>query len=116
MNIAITASQPVIASRGTNTVVRNTKGKNSRKLELTAAGLPVLKAIAYPKPVNAKPQQPDSSANSSTPSSPDSKRTPTMKPIAITGSVSATTSAKSATVSPNSIASRLMGVSARRSK
>ena len=43
---AIVDSHPVSASSGRNVVVRNANGKNSRKLELTAAGLPVFSAIA----------------------------------------------------------------------
>ena len=91
-------------------------GKNSRKLELTAAGLPVFSAMAYPKPVNAKPHKPDSRMNSSSPKTPDAKVTPTMNPMAITGKVRATTRAKSATVKPSNSARRLTGVIARRSK
>ena len=54
--------------------------------------------------------------NSSSPSTPEANSTPTMKPITMTGSVSAITSVKSATVRPSSRARRLTGVSAKRSK
>ena len=43
--------QPVIASCGTNTGLRNTTGKKMMKLEFTAAGLPVFSAMAYGKPL-----------------------------------------------------------------
>src|SRR5438045_5722327 len=41
-------------SRGTYAEVRNRNGKNNKKLEFTAAGLPVFSAIAYPNPANAR--------------------------------------------------------------
>ena len=43
---ATVSSHPLSWSRGTYDDVRNRNGKNSRKLEFTAAGLPVLSAMA----------------------------------------------------------------------
>ena len=54
---ASVSSQPLRDSRGVNAVVRKANGKNSRKLVFTAAGLPVFSAIAYGKPVNARPHR-----------------------------------------------------------
>ena len=46
------------------------------KLLLTAAGLPVLSAMAYGNPVNTRPHAPAMSRNKSMPMGPVSKRTP----------------------------------------
>ena len=97
-------------------MVRKAKGKNSRKLELTAAGFPVRSAIAYGNPVKARPHSPATSTNASTPRGPVTKPTPRTKPRISTGTDSATTSAKSATISPSSSELRLTGVSSSRSK
>ena len=43
---AAVANHPDSASFGKNEVVKNENGKNSRKEELTAAGLPVFRAMA----------------------------------------------------------------------
>ena len=57
-HLATAWSQPLSASSGRNDVVRNMNGKNRMKLVFTAAGFPVLSAIAYGNPVNARPHSP----------------------------------------------------------
>ena len=98
-------------------MVRKANGKNSRKLEFTAAGLPVFSAIAYGNPGERQPprtgEQQEHQASRATPVE---KLTPTIAPSMSTGIDSAMTSAKSATIRPSSSAGRLIGVSSSRSK
>ncbi len=97
-------------------MVRKANGKKRMKLEPTAPGLPVFRAIAYGKPVNTRPQSPAITMKATTPRSPVSKRTPVARPRAITGTHRPHTMAKSATIRPRSSESRRTGVSSRRSK
>ena len=69
-------------------MVRNRNGKNSRKLEFTAPGLPVLRAIAYPNPENARLHIAPSKMKATIPSGPVSNRTPTMNPTMRIGTIS----------------------------
>src|SRR2546430_14664149 len=80
-HLAIAWSHPLRESSGRNDVGRNANGKNRMKLVVTAAGFPVLSAIAYGKPANASPQRPAIKMKISTPSGPGSKPTPTKESL-----------------------------------
>ena len=94
-------NQEVIASRGINTGAKKMKGIKIIKLRFTAAGFPVLSAIAYGKPANANPQNPEIITNTIMPSAPVSNRTPTKVANISTGMVKATTKTRSATIKPS---------------
>ena len=113
---ATVSSQPLSCERGTYDDVRNRNGKNRRKALFTAAGLPVLRAMAYPKPAKARLQSAASSTNTSTPSGPAAKCTPRTRPRTTIGRVSAPATATSASMWPSRIASRRTGVSRSLSK
>src|ERR1700687_5055071 len=93
-------NHPVSWLRGTYEDVMNRNGKKSKKLELTAAGLPVLSAMAYPNPANAKLHRADMAMNTSRPIGPDLRRTPRETPRIRIGTVNKLAMATSATMWP----------------